>query len=327
LTVDVFSLKSLPMDDLSPKKKKKKKNSPFKDWLSYLALRVLVFFLYMFDIETNLSFACFLGRLLWKYYHRGRRRALENLRASYPEKSERWFRETGRRSFEHIVMLAIDILFTPRLVKKYNWRDYSRYKNTERAKWLMQEGQGLLMVAAHYSNFEIIGYLMGLFGFNIYSIARPLDNRFINDYLYGVRKRAGQQIIDKKGAAELMEKITSNGATLCFIADQDAGRKGIFVDFFGRKASTYKSIGLLAITYNVPIVVGYSRRIDNLFFFEIGVNRIIFPEEWAEKDNQLEWITAEYTKAIEEFVREDPSQYWWLHRRWKHRPKDESEKS
>ena len=251
---------------------------------------------------------------------------MENLRASFPEKSERWLRETGKRSFEHIAMLAIDVLFTPKLVKKHNWRDYSRYKNTERAKWLMQEGRGLLMVAAHYSNFEIMGYLMGLFGFNIYSIARPLDNRFINDYLYGVRKRAGQQIIDKKGAANLMEEITSTGATLCFIADQDAGRKGVFVDFFGRKASTYKSIGLLAITYNVPIVVGYSRRIDNRFFFEIGVNRIIFPEEWAEKDNPLEWITAEYTKAIEDFIREDPSQYWWLHRRWKHRPKNERQK-
>ncbi len=314
------------MAELPPRKKKKKKNSLFKDWLAYVALRVLVFFLYMFDIETNLNFACFLGRLLWKYYHRGRRRALENLRASFPEKSEHWLRKTGRRSFEHIAMLAIDVLFTPRLVKTYNWRNYSRYKNTERAKWLMQEGRGLLMVAAHYSNFEIMGYLMGLFGFNIYSIARPLDNRFINDYLYGVRKRAGQQIIDKKGAAQLMEKITSTGATLCFIADQDAGRKGIFVDFFGRKASTYKSIGLLALTYNVPIVVGYSKRIGNRFFFEIGVNRIIFPEEWAEKDNPLEWITAEYTKAIEEFVREDPSQYWWLHRRWKHRPKNEREK-
>jgi len=268
---------------------------------------------------------CIRDRLLWKHYHRGRKRALDNLRASFPEKSEQWFCETGRRSFEHIAMLAIDVLFTPRLVKTYNWRNYSRYKNTERAKWLMQGGRGLLMVAAHYSNFEIIGYLMGLFGFNIYSIARPLDNKFINDYLYGVRKRAGQRIIDKKGAAELMEKITSTGDNLCFIVDQDAGKKGIFVDFFGRKASTYKSIGLLAITYNVPIVVGYSRRVDNRFYFEIGVNRIIFPEEWAEKDNPLEWVTAEYTKAIEEFVTEDPSQYWWLHRRWKHRPKNESD--
>jgi KDO2-lipid IV(A) lauroyltransferase len=314
------------MADLPPRKKKRKHN-PLTDWLGYVALRILVVFLYLFDIETNLRTACFLGRLLWKFYNRGRKRALDNLRASFPEKSEQWIQQIGRRSFEHIVMLTIDVLFTPRLVKKNNWREYSRYKNVERVKWLMMEGRGLLLVGAHYGNFEIIGYLLGLFGFRTYGIARPLDNKFINKYLYGVRERVGQKIIDKKGAAELMEEIASTGATLCFIADQDAGRKGIFVDFFGRKASTYKSIGLIAITRNIPIVVGYSRRADNRFYFELGVNRIIFPEEWEEKENPLEWITTEYTKAIEEFIREDPSQYWWLHRRWKHRPRSEMEKS
>lgn len=309
-------------DSAQRKKKKKKKHNPVKDWLAYVALRILVFILYMFKIETNLNTACFLGRMLWKYYHRGRKRALDNLRASFPEKSEQWIWQTGRRSFEHIVMLAIDVLFTPRLVKKHNWRDYSRFKNVEKAKWLMQEGNGMLMVAAHYSNFEIMGYILGLFGFNVYSIARPLDNKFINKYLYDVRLKAGQKIIDKKGAAEMMSQLTASGATLCFIVDQDAGRKGIFVDFFGRKASTYKSIALLAVTNNVPIGVGYSRRVENRFFFEIGVNRIIMPEEWADKKDPLKWITAEYTQAIEKFVREDPSQYWWLHRRWKHQPKE-----
>lgn len=304
--------------------RKKKEHNPVTDLLIYLALRILVVFLYLFDVETNLNTACFLGRLLWKYYHRGRNRALENLRASFPEKDEKWIWEVGRRSFEHIVMLAVDVLFTPRLVKRHNWRNYSRYKNAERTKWLMQEGRGLLIVGGHYSNFEIVGYLMGLFGFNVYSIARPLDNKFINNYLYGVRRRMGQKIIDKKGAAKLMGQAASTGATLCFVADQDAGKKGIFVDFFGRKASTYKSIGLIAITNNIPIVVGYSRRIGNHFYFELGVNRIIFPEEWADKEDPLEWITVEYTKAIENFVREDPSQYWWLHRRWKHRPKTEA---
>lgn len=315
------------MAESRPQRKKKRKHNPFKDWLGYLALRILMVFLYLFDVETNLETACFLGRLLWKHYHRGRKRALDNLRASFPEKSEQWIWQTGRRSFEHLAMLVIDVLFTPRLVGKYNWRHYSRYRNAERTKWLMQEGRGLLLVTAHYANFEIVGYLLGLFGFNIYSIARPLDNRFVNRYLYGVRRRVGQKIIDKKGAAELMEKLTSTGATLCFIADQDAGRKGIFVDFFGRQASTYKSIGLIAITKNIPIGVGYSRRVGNRFHFEIGVNRIIFPEEWADKDDPLKWVTAEYTKAIEQFVREDPTQYWWLHRRWKHRPRGEREES
>ena len=138
------------MADLPRRKKKKKKHNPFIDWLAYFMLRILIVFLYLFDIETNLNTACFLGRLLWKYYHRGRKRALDNLRASFPEKSEQWLQQTGQRCFEHIVMLAIDVLFTPRLVKKNNWRHYSRFKTAERAKWMMREGNGMIMVAGHY---------------------------------------------------------------------------------------------------------------------------------------------------------------------------------
>jgi lauroyl/myristoyl acyltransferase len=78
------------MADLPQRKKKKKKHNPIIDWLAYFMLRILIVFLYLFDVETNLNTACFLGRLLWKYYHRGRKRALDNLRASYPEKSEQW---------------------------------------------------------------------------------------------------------------------------------------------------------------------------------------------------------------------------------------------
>ncbi|MGA2172911.1 MAG: lysophospholipid acyltransferase family protein [Sedimentisphaerales bacterium] len=305
------------------RKKPKRKRNVVLDWLGYAGLRILTALLFLFDVETNLRFARFLGRLLWQHHRRGRERALENLRASYPDKDEQWYETTGQKSCEQLAMLAVDVIFTPRLVRKDNWRQYSRFKNAEYTKWLSKEGKGLICVGAHYGNFEIIGYMMGLFGFNVYSIARPLDNPFINRYLYGVRERVGQKIIDKKGAAELFDKAASSGATMCFIADQDAGQKGLFVDFFGRKASTYKSIGLLAITNNIPIVIGYGRRIDNRFFFEIGVQRIIFPEEWADKKDPLLWVTEEYTKAIEQFVREDPSQYWWMHRRWKHRPKGE----
>jgi KDO2-lipid IV(A) lauroyltransferase len=311
----------------APKRKSRKKRNLITDYLVYIAVRILIAVIHLRSVEANLRAACFLGRMLWKYYHRGRKRALDNLRASFPDKPDDWLIRTGRRSFEHLAMLTIDVIFTPTLVKKHNWRDYSYYKNAERAKWLMQQGDGLLMLTAHYGNFEIMGYLLGLFGFNVYSIARPLDNRFISKYLYSVRQQAGQNIIDKKGASKLMQKLAAEGATLCFIADQDAGRKGIFVDFFGRKASTYKSIALLAITNNLPIGVAYSRRIENRFYFEIGVKRLILPEEWADKKDPLEWVTAEYTKAIEDFVREDPTQYWWLHRRWKHRPKEEQKKA
>ena len=303
--------------------RKKKKPHPVRDYLLYIGLRAVVVIVNAFPAETNLRTARCLGRLLWKYYGRGRDRAIENLRASFPDKDEQWVTETGRKSFENLVMLTMDILMTPRLVRKDNWRRYCTFKNAERVKWLIKEHKGMLLLTAHYGNFELVGYMLGMFGFDIYSVARPLDNRFVNDYLFGIRQRKGQKLIIKKGASSMMEDVVAEGAALGFIADQDAGRKGIFVDFFGRKASTYKSIGLLAMMRNVPIAVGCCRRVDSRFFFSIEVERIIMPAEWAGKPDPLQWVSQEYTSAIESFIRKEPAQYWWLHRRWKTRPRSE----
>ena len=305
------------------KKKKKKQRNIVADWLGYAAMRVGLFILCLFPVRWNLRFACFLGKLMWKHYTRGRIRALDNLRASFPEKDQAWLEATGLRSFQQIVMLTIDVFFTPRLLAKDNWRKYIKPINIERAKWTSKENKGLLMLTGHYGNFEITGYLLGQFFYNVYSIARPLDNPYINKYLYGIREAKGQKIINKKGATEEMVQLIEDGATLCFVSDQDAGRKGVFVDFFGRAASSYKSIGLLAIQYNLPIAVGGCRRVGNDYSFEIEVSRMIEPREWTDKDSPLEWLTQEYTKALEDFIRKDPTQYWWLHRRWKTRPKEE----
>ena len=102
----------------------------------------------------------------------------------------------------------------------------------------------------------------------------------------------------------------------------------MFVPFFGRLASTYKSIGLLAIQHNVPVIVGYARRRGDIFAFDLGVQDIIYPDDWKnyprdQYHDELHYLTTRYTRAIEDFVRADPSQYLWIHRRWKTRPKGE----
>jgi KDO2-lipid IV(A) lauroyltransferase len=82
-------------------------------------------------------------------------------------------------------------------------------------------------------------------------------------------------------------------------------------------------IGLLAIEYQVPVIIGYARRRGDRFEFDVGVSDIIYPQDWAEESDELRYITERYTAAIEAFVRQDPSQYLWIHRRWKTRPKNE----
>ena len=222
-------------------------------------------------------------------------------------------------------MLGIDVLFTTRLIRLDTWTRYVEMSDfREVLSTLMERHRSVVMITAHYGNFEILGYVLATLGFPTASVARPLDNPHVSKWLFGVREKMGQRIIAKSGATQIVIEELEKHGTVGFVADQNAGSKGLFVDFFGRKASTYKSIGLVAMEYDAPIVVGYARRVGEAQFkFHVGTQDIIYPEDWKDQPDPLIYITQRYTAAIEAFVREDPGQYWWVHRRWKSRPKGE----
>jgi KDO2-lipid IV(A) lauroyltransferase len=210
------------------------------------------------------------------------------------------------------------------LVRVETWREYVEIDNIQQTlSLLMNPNQGLILLTGHYGNWEILGYVLATIGFETTSVARPLDNKFISDWVFGVRERRGQKVLGKKGATQEITQLLSRGGVVGFVADQNAGSKGIFVDFFGRKASTYKSIGLLAMEYQVPIVIGYARRLNGKFHFRVATQDIIWPADWKDQADPLRYITQRYTRAVEDFIRAEPCQYLWVHRRWKTRPKGE----
>ena len=301
-----------------------KERNDFADRLTYLGLRVVSMLLHAWPVNLNLQAARHIGNFMYAVDRRHRERALGNLRRSFPDMPEKQREAMAKRSMQQLVMLGVDVIFTTRLIHIDTWTKYVRLSNfQETLKLLIAKNQGLIMLTGHYGNWEILGYVLGTLGFDTTSIARPLDNPYVNDWLLGVREKKGQKIIDKKGATTDVTALLGQGGTVCFIADQNAGSKGIFVDFFGRKASTYKSIGLLAMEYEVPVIIGYARRVNDQFSFDVGVQDVIWPDDWKAQDDPLRYITQRYTKGIEDFVRADPGQYLWVHRRWKTRPKGE----
>jgi KDO2-lipid IV(A) lauroyltransferase len=223
----------------------------------------------------------------------------------------------------NLICMALEILWTPRLIRPNTWRRHVRLVDMADAIRLLTTRQGpLVFVTGHVGNWEIAGYTMAAVGLPSYTVARHIDNPYLNDFIFGVRERMGQRMIYKKGAAAKVPAAMDAGEVVCFVSDQDAGRKGVFVDFFGRAASTFKSIALMAMQYDCPLVVVGCRRVGT-FQFEIFSPRIIQPPEWRDRDRPVHWITQEFAHAIEQMARACPEQYFWFHRRWKHRPKGE----
>jgi KDO2-lipid IV(A) lauroyltransferase len=290
----------------------------------YVAVRLVSVAMHAFPVNTNLQTAKLVGSFLYHIDKKHRERALANLRRSFPEMSERHRERIAKRSLQQMVMLFVEVLFTTRLIRFDTWRQYVELTDFEEVmELLLRRERGLVMLTGHYGNWEILGYVLATLGFETVSIARPLDNVYISRFLFGVRERNGQKIIAKHGATpEITAALDAHGA-VGFIADQNAGTKGLFVDFFGRAASTYKSIGLVAMQYEIPVVIGYARRINDRFHFKVSAQDIIYPRDWQTQDDPLRYITQRYTAAIEQIVREDPGQYWWVHRRWKTRPRGE----
>ena len=303
---------------------KGKERNDLIDRLQYFGVRLVSMMLQCWPVNANLRWAKLLGDVMYRVDRKHRERALANLRRSFPDLSDREHQTLARRSMQELFMFFVEMLFTTRLLRIDTWARYVTLRNFERVvDMLVRRERGVIMLTAHYGNFEVLGYLLATLGFPTSSVARPLDNPYLSQFVFGVREKQGQRIIAKKGATDdVIEVIEAKGA-VGFVADQNAGSKGMFVDFFGRKASTYKSIGLLAMQYDVPVVIGYSRRINDQFHFEVGVQDVIYPEDWRDQSDPLRYVTQRYTKGIEDFIRADPGQYWWVHRRWKTRPRGE----
>lgn len=290
-------------------------------WCAYATLRLGVMVFQMFPPNLNLVTARVLGWLWFKFIRRHRLRATEHLRAAFGDQfSEAQTARMARRSMQQMTMMAMEFLFTPRRITEWSWPRHIHLKDLGPALDVLLDERGTILLTAHFGNWELLGYTLATLGFPIHAVMRPLDNPYLNEYLERTRGKRGLKLLYKKGAMAQADDVLESGGALCFIADQDAGRKGIFVDFFGQPASTYKSIGLLAIQHNVPVVVGYAKRTSLNFEYQIGVNRVIHPHEWQGRDDELRWLTQEFSNAMEDFVREAPDQYLWVHRRWKTQP-------
>jgi KDO2-lipid IV(A) lauroyltransferase len=297
--------------------------SPYLDYAVYLVVRLGVVVLQVMPVEYGLAFARFVG---WVVYHidkRHRQVAADNLRHAFPELDNVEIDRRIRANYAHLCSMIVEVVVLTRRMNRSNVRAYVQDADLVncRIAWdLVRSNRPTIVMTGHLGNWEVMALALAAQGGKASVVARRLDNPFVNAYVHQLRTSTGIRLVDKQGASEEAEQILAEGSSLGLVGDQDAGSKGMFVEFFGRPASTFKSIALLSLQFQAPILVLTCVRTGEPLRHLLAMEDVIYPEDYANDPGAIRAITQRYASALERAIRRHPEQYFWLHRRWKSAP-------
>jgi Kdo2-lipid IVA lauroyltransferase/acyltransferase len=246
----------------------------------------------------------------------------ENIRRCFPHATPQECRNLKVAMWHHLILMSFEIAWAQRRLHLSNWSQHVQFRDNRLLLRQLLSDRPTVLVTGHFGNFEIGGYVIGLMGFPTTSIARRLDNRYLNDWVGRFRAARGQFMVDKIGCAPQIDEHLRRGGTLSLLADQHAGDKGCWVDFLGVPASCHKALALFTMSSGAPMIAGYTRRIEGTpMRFESGCVGVADPLD--DPDRVCESVTSLtlwYNEQLAEAISLSVEQYWWLHRRWRTPP-------
>ncbi len=260
--------------------------------------------------------------------------ALNNIRDAFPEWDAGRIHETAVASYQHLFALGLEVSFAPRLINPSGYAAHLEFADIAPAMRHLLGDRPVLLITGHCGNWELIGYSIAMLGFPLAAIYRPLDLKPLDAWLRRTRGARGLTLLSKFGAVRTIPPMLARRVPVGLVADQSGGDRGVFVPYFGRLTSTYKSIGLLAMESGATLVCGMARRLRpeeraarRLEPGRLGYIVELFDhfgeEDWRDQPDPLFYITARYRRAMEMMVRAAPEQYLWMHRIWRARPHHE----
>lgn len=289
--------------------------------LEYHAARAILFGLSIPPLSVSLWVGRRLGDLLRLVARRHRQRVFDHIedRLGLTGDEARIF---VKKNFQHYGMVVAEVAFLSRIGRKRqdidNLIDMSGFEPV--AEKLLAEGKGVLFITPHFGNWEWCNTIGMRFGCEGGSIARPLDNMRVNEYLRSIRERFGLPIFDKVGAIRKALGVLKRKGAVGVLIDQDAGRQGMMSMFLGKPASTLTVPEEMAIRTGSPMVIAGLRR--NLsgkgrhFILEYRAEPYR-PTPGADPAEETRRLVDALNEGICEIIMTAPEQWLWVHRRWK----------
>ena len=304
------------MPRFSFKRAKKK----VKNWLLYKFITSIISVLNFLPRKSSISLGRFLGRLAYFIIADARKRTQNNLKIAFgKEKNQRELKKLALNVFENVGKNVVDAVRLKNM-KCDQIEKITKIEGLEYFDNAYKMGKGVIPLTGHIGNFELLAAYFSLKGYKVSVIGRELYDPRLDALLVKTRETVGLENIPSSASVKQIIKTLRSGRALGVLADQDSSRvRGVFVDFFGRPARTPVGPILLAYKTQSPIVPMAIVR-DKEDKYKIIVKEPIELVFSGDKENDLVETTQKCTKVLESIIREYPSQWLWMHDRWKSKP-------
>jgi KDO2-lipid IV(A) lauroyltransferase len=254
-----------------------------------------------------------LGALAYLVLGRSRKVALVNLRLIYGRAvPDREIRRLARKAFVNLGRFAYDVArlrkATPQGLKRM-----VKVTGLDHLDGALARGKGVIALTGHVGNWELLGAYLSLMGYRINVLATRLKDARLDDLVVGIRRNVGLAVLERSGGAKEALRCLKRGEILGVLIDQDTSVDSVVVDFLGKPTKTAVGPVKLASRTGAAIVP------LAMLMTEEGEYRIDVREPVAVSGDEglLREDVERCSKAVEAFVRAEPSQWVWMHKRWK----------
>jgi len=250
---------------------------------------------------------------------RQKRIALEGLRIAFgSQKQEKELKNIIRECFLDMAKSGIEMTFL--CERAFPIEERVEIAGRENLDIALSKGRGVILVSAHFGNFPLMLAKLSLEGYPVNVVVRYMRDQKVEDYLERKRRQLNIHSIHTQPRSECalrcLEALKRN-EILCIQLDQNFGAKGgVFVDFFGEKAATATGPVIFSLRTKAPILPTFIIREKD------DTHRIFIEPELKLQESQdyketLIFNVQKITKIIENYIRRYPTQWGWIHKRWK----------
>ena len=298
---------------------KKKLKRRIKDLRTYLIILFFVKFFRLLPRRTGIATARALAALFYKLNKRHRGNTIRQLTMAFGnEKTDQEIRDIARRVFIHFATAVVDTIRIPFFLKQGIDR-YITAGDIQPIRKAIADGKGFIILTGHFGNWELMGAWTAQHGFPLRVVGRSISDPRLDRLIVDIRNKAGYFNISRgKQTREILTAL-KNGYAIGMLIDQDTRVKGVFVDFFNKKAHTPIGPVVLARKFNIPIIPMFMYLKEDLTY-RVECFPPVEQVDTGNREADIITNTQRCTDVYERIIRQHPEQWAWMHRRWKKQP-------